>query len=83
MARLAAVSEVSHESCARRLPCVFLHDRIRMERMIRGSALGILGPILLVLLGLWLARGGRSPGYLKAILLAALAALLLVMFGYL
>jgi len=54
-----------------------------MEWMIRGSALGILGPILLVLLGLWLARGGRSPGYIKTLLFAVLAVLLLVMFGYL
>ena len=45
--------------------------------------LGILGPILLLLLCLWLGRGERSPWYVKAALLAPLAILLLVMLGYL
>ncbi len=36
-ARLAAVSEVSYESCVCRLPCASLHDDIRMERM-KGAA---------------------------------------------
>ena len=41
--------------------------------------LGILGPILVLLLLLWLARGERSPWYVKAVLLAALAVLIFVM----
>ncbi len=45
--------------------------------------MGILGPILLVLLGLWMGRDGRSPWYVKAALLAALAILLLIMLGWL
>lgn len=44
--------------------------------------LGIFSPILLVLLCLWLGRGNRSPWPVKAVLLALLAALLLIMFGY-
>lgn len=44
--------------------------------------LGIFGPILLILLGLWLARGDRSPWYIKALFAAALAVLLLIMLGY-
>lgn len=45
--------------------------------------LGIFSPILLILLGLWLGRGNRSPWHVKAALLVLLAVLLLVMFGYL
>ena len=41
--------------------------------------LGIAGPILVLLLLLWLARGERSPWYVKAALLAALAVLIFVM----
>lgn len=41
--------------------------------------LGIAGPILVLLLLLWLARGERSPWYVKAVLLAALAVLIFVM----
>lgn len=56
-----------------------------MERVLiflsRGP-LGILGPILLILLCLWLGRGNRSPWYVKVILLALLALLLLVLLGY-
>lgn len=48
-----------------------------------GGPLGILGPILMVLLGLWLGRGGRSPWYVKVFLLGLLAVLFLIMFGYL
>ncbi len=48
-----------------------------------GGPLGIFGPILLVLTGLWLARGDRSPWFVKAALLVLLAVLLLIMFGYL
>lgn len=47
------------------------------------DSLGIFGPILLTVLGLWFGRGDRSPWYAKAALLALLAVLLLVMFGYL
>lgn len=45
------------------------------------SPMGIFGPILLVLLGLWTGRGDRSPWYVKAALLVLLAVLLLIMFG--
>ena len=45
--------------------------------------MGIVSPILLVLLGLWLGRGDRSPWYAKTALLAALAVLFLIVFGYL
>lgn len=44
--------------------------------------LGIAGPILLILLVLWMARGDRSPWYVKAALLSLLAVLFLIMFGY-
>ncbi len=43
--------------------------------------LGIFGPILLILLGLWFGRGNHSSWYVKAALLVLLAVLLLVMFG--
>lgn len=45
-----------------------------------GGPLGIFGPILLILLGLWLGRGNRSPWYVKATLFVLLALLLLVLF---
>ncbi len=45
--------------------------------------MGIAGPILLILLVLWMARGDRSPWYVKAALLLPLALLLLIMFGIL
>lgn len=48
---------------------------------IRGP-LGIFSPILLILLCLWLGRDSRSPRLVKAVLLALLAVLLLVMLGY-
>lgn len=41
--------------------------------------LGIFGPMLLVLLCLWLGRGNRSPWYVKAALLAVLAVLVLIL----
>lgn len=44
--------------------------------------LGIFGPILLLLLGLWLARGERSSWYVKAILIALLILLILILLGY-
>ena len=44
--------------------------------------LGIAGPILLILLCLWMARGNHSPWFAKAVLLALLVLLLLIMFGY-
>lgn len=47
-----------------------------------GGPLGIFGPILLVLTGLWMGRGDRSPWYGKAALLVLLVVLFLVMFGY-
>ena len=45
--------------------------------------MGVLGPMLLILAGLWMGRGDRSPWYVKAALLAALAILLLIMLGWL
>ena len=45
-----------------------------------GGPLGIFSPILLMLTGLWLARGGRSPWYIKMVLFALLAVLLLILF---
>lgn len=45
-----------------------------------GGPLGIFGPILLVLLVLWLGRGDCSPRYVKAALLGLLAVLLLILF---
>lgn len=49
--------------------------------IVAGGPLGILGPILLILLGLWSGRGNRSPRYVKAALLTALTVLFLIMFG--
>ena len=79
------VSEVYYENSC---PCVSdasLHSDIRMEWVLifAGGPLGILLPILLALLDLWMGRGECSPRYVKAALLAALAVLLLIMFGYL
>lgn len=51
-----------------------------IQLMLMGP-MGIFGPILLVLLCLWLGRGERSPWYVKAFLLALLVLLLLIMFG--
>lgn len=51
-----------------------------IKRIARGP-LGILGPILLVLLCLWLGRGERSPWFVKALLLALLVLFLLIVFG--
>lgn len=51
-----------------------------IKRIARGP-LGIFGPILLVLLCLWLGRGERSPWFVKAILLALLVLFLLIVFG--
>lgn len=48
-----------------------------------GGPMGVLGPMLLILAGLWMGRGDRSPWYVKAALLAALAILLLIMLGWL
>lgn len=45
--------------------------------LMRGP-LGIFGPILLILAGLWMARGDRSPRRVKAVLLALLALLLIL-----
>lgn len=45
--------------------------------------MGVLGPMLLILAGLWMGRGDRSPWYVKTALLAALAILLLIMLGWL
>lgn len=44
--------------------------------------MGILGPVLLIFVGLWLGRGDRSLWYVKAVLLGLLAVLFLIMFGY-
>lgn len=42
--------------------------------------LGIFGPILLLLMGLWLGRGDRSPRYVKAVLWVLLLVLFLILF---
>lgn len=47
-----------------------------------GGPLGIFGPILLILLCLWLGRGDRSPCFVKAALIALLVLLVLIMLGY-
>ena len=53
----------------------------RIERIILGGPMGILGPILLVLLCLWLGRGDRSPWYIKAVLVTVLVVLAVIVFG--
>ena len=61
-----------------------LHCSVRMEWFLifAGGPLGIFGPILLILLCLWLGRGDRSPWFVKAVLIALLVLLVLIMFGY-
>lgn len=44
--------------------------------------MGIFGPILLMLLGLWMGRDGRSPWYIKVILAALLVLLVLILLGF-
>lgn len=44
--------------------------------------MGILGPVLLVLLCLWLGRGERSPVWVKVLLAGFLALLMLILLGY-
>ncbi|MBD5118236.1 MAG: hypothetical protein HDT37_03860 [Clostridiales bacterium] len=51
-------------------------------QLIAMGPLGILGPILVVLLCLWLGRGERSPGWTKVLLAGLLVLLLLIMFRY-
>lgn len=51
-------------------------------RVVVTGPLGIFGPILLIFLGLWAARGGRSPWYVKAVLLGLLLALFLILFRF-
>ena len=53
----------------------------QLIRLISMGPLGIFGPILLILLCLWLGRGDRSPWYVKAILLTLLVLLLLITLG--
>ena len=74
----------AYENSCDRVPDAALHSYIRMEWFLifAGGPLGILGPILLILMGLWLARGDRSPWYVKAALLGLLTVLFLIMFGY-
>lgn len=50
--------------------------------LMRGP-MGIFGPILLLLAGLWLGRGDRSPWYVKAVLCVLLLVLFLILFGIL
>lgn len=79
------VREVSHENCVRRVPCAPVYADIRMKRVLiffAGGPLGIFGPILLILVCLWLGRGERSPWYVKAVLLVLLILLLLIALGY-
>lgn len=53
----------------------------RLIQLILMGPMGIFGPILLVLVCLWLGRGNRSPWFVKALLLVLLVLLLLIMFG--
>lgn len=48
-------------------------------RLIAMGPLGIGGPILAVLLCLWLGRGERSPWFVKVVFLALLVLLLLIL----
>lgn len=84
-ARLKLLSEVCYEDSRRYCSCAVLHGDIRMEWFLifAGGPLGILGPILLVLLGLWVGRGDRSTWYVKAALMGLLVLLFLILFGYL
>lgn len=47
-----------------------------------GGPMGIFAPILLVLLGLWMGRGSRSPWYVKVILAALLVLLVLILLRF-
>lgn len=79
------VREVSHENRVRRVPCAPVYADIRMEQLMQLIAmgpLGIFGPILVVLVCLWLGRGNRSPWFVKVLLLVLLALLLLITLGY-
>ena len=58
------------------------YDDIRIKQILLGGPMGILGPMLIVLMCLWLSRGERSPRYIKVILIAVLVVLALVVFGY-
>lgn len=44
-----------------------------------GGPMGILGPMLLILAGLWMGRGGRSPWYVKVVLAVLLVLLVLIL----
>lgn len=78
------LNEVCYYGSRHCFPCDSLLAYIRMERILiflsRGP-LGIFGPILLLLVCLWLGRGDRSPWYVKAFLLALLVLLLLITIG--
>ena len=54
----------------------------QLARLLLMGPLGIAGPILIIVLCLWLGRGDHSPRYIKALLWAALAILLLILFRY-
>ena len=64
-----------------RLAMMVARDALDPVQMLMGP-MGILGPVLLIFVGLWLGRGDRSPWYVKAVLLGLLAVLFLIMFGY-
>ena len=74
----------AYENSCDRVPDAALPGDIRMEWFLifAGGPRGLLGPILLILVGLWLGRGNRSPWYVKAALLGLLTVLFLIMFGY-
>lgn len=57
------------------------YDNFRIEQVLLGGPMGILGPILIVLLCLWLGRGENSPWYVKAFLIVLLIVLLLILLG--
>ena len=44
--------------------------------------MGILGPMLLILAGLWMGRGDRSPWYVKVVLAVLLVLLVLILLRF-
>lgn len=50
--------------------------------ILAGGPMGVLGPMLLILAGLWMGRGDRSPWYVKAVLCVLLLVLFLILFRF-
>lgn len=57
------------------------YDDIRIAQLLLGGSMGILGPMLIVLVCLWLGRGDRSPWYIKAGLVIVFVVLVIIMLG--